>query len=109
MCWDILRHEGVADASVPSCFTLFLCELQRQELWLQAGQQFSVLWDQPGAAIVLQSCGSSPNVHAGDGVCVSLHMRDEKVTALNGYSLGKGELRRWTCERSSSEMAPYPR
>lgn len=76
----------------------------------QAGQQLGVLWDQR-TAIVLQSPGSHPNVLAG--ICISaarsLHVQDEKVTVLKGYSLGKGELRRWTCEWSRSEMAPYPR
>lgn len=91
---------------------MLLCELQRQELWLRQGSS-SACSGIRGAAIALQSCGSNPNVHAGDGICVgaarSLHVHDEKVTAVNGYSLGKGELRRWTCEWSRSEMAPDPR
>lgn len=51
MSWDIRRQKGVANDRVPSYFNLsiwdvlLLRKLQRQELWVRAGRQFSGVWD----------------------------------------------------------------
>lgn len=70
----------------------------------------SAAWDRQGAAIVLPAMAGIQMLHAGHGICISgvfsLNMQDEKVTVLNGYSFGKGKLRRWTSSRALVRWHP---
>lgn len=114
MCWDAAGTVGWGGSSVFLMWTSppGSAPLHREDSLHPDGAVpgSSAAWDRQGAAIVLPAMAGIQMLHAGHGICISgvfiLNMQDEKVTVLNGYSFGKGKLRRWTSSRALVRWHP---